>query len=342
MKNAIVDFERLDYEQILQEYNVQNIKDIGDWIVFSCPFSEHQRGDRKPSAGINMDSGGWNCFGCGRSGTIINFVSEYEEITLVEAAQKLQESYGALFGDYSLVEEFEEMIHVDQGGSQKVEYVKLDDSLVDLFAVDWEKAEKNWAAYSLHERLRYPFTRGITVDSLNEFSIGFDRRYKRLTIPWRDKDGHLVGFRGRATSPTDYPKYIGIGDKKTEHYGFPPPKTSHHIFGLDTAQDDLIIVEGEFDCISLRQRGFDSAVALGGSNLNDRQLELIRSSAFSVTLMFDPDQAGQKATKKWSDALIPHIPVSIANLTDDDPAESETEKLKQALSNSENALLRLI
>ncbi len=338
----IVDFDRLDYEQILNEYNVRHIRDIGDWIIFSCPFSEHKRGDKKPSAGINLESGGWNCFGCGRSGTIINFVAEYEGITLIEATEKLQESYGGLFGDYSLVEEFEEII--EHGRKQRIrkESPRIDERVRHLFDVDWARAKESYIAGTLPSRLRYPFLRRIEVDSLYRFGIGFDQNFKRLTIPWRDKDGNLVGFRGRATSITDFPKYVGIGDKKNEYYGFPTLKTSHHVFGLDSATQELLIVEGEFDCISLRQRGFEGAVALGGSKLTEHQLRLIEDTATSVSLMFDPDNAGKEATRKWADALFTRLPVTLIDLGENDPAESTTDEIYDAVSKAQNALERLI
>jgi DNA primase len=187
--------------------------------------------------------------------------------------------------------------------------------------------------------LRLLFNRGFSPDTLTKWGIGYDGHSRRLSIPFRNVEGNLVGFKGRSTKRYDKPKYVGIGDKSDKkYYGFSTVKTSNYIFGLNSASGDAIIVEGEFDAISLRERGFPGAVAIGGSNISDKQLLSLKRQFPRITTLFDPDDAGRKAERFLSKNLISSIPVSIARLENNDPADSSTQEIEYAIEQAKSAI----
>src|SRR5690606_27203714 len=115
--------------------------------------------------------------------------------------------------------------------------------------------------------------RGLTKETLKEYQFGFDKSYGRITIPIRDEDKNLIGFKARSIK--DEPKYIILGDKKKPKYGFSPYKVGDYVyFAYDIEPKWVIIVEGEIDAIKLRQQGFN-AVSLGGSNPTRRQMSIL-------------------------------------------------------------------
>lgn len=217
---------------------------------------------------------------------------------------------------------------------------KLPEEIVETFYVDWEKAYAAYQDGHLPKRLAHPFKKyGITPHTLREYGIGFDPHSKRISIPIRDYQGNLVGFKGRATHPLDEPKYLSLGDKGGSiFYGFPTYNKGDYVFGLNNAGVNLIVVEGEFDAISLRQRGFPGAVSIGGSSPSTTQIRLIKKVCQRVTLLLDPDKAGKKATGMLINDLVEWIPVEVAVLTKNDPAASSTQEITDALEQAESPL----
>src|SRR5690606_8447612 len=74
---------------ILEFHGIRNIREATEEINFSCPFPEHKFGDRNPSSFINKKTGQYQCFSCGRHGSLISFIAEYEEISYSEAQSNL-------------------------------------------------------------------------------------------------------------------------------------------------------------------------------------------------------------------------------------------------------------
>jgi DNA primase len=185
--------------------------------------------------------------------------------------------------------------------------------------------------------LERPFEKyDLNVDTIKKFELGYDKLSRRITIPIRDSKSNLVQVKGRSASDEDKPKYLGLGDKKdTSNYGFPRLTNDSLIFGLDTATPDLVICEGEFDAISLRQKGFDGAVALGTSNITENQVKEIVKKGEKAVIIFDPDDAGESGAQKVSNLLLPHFPVRIARLDKNDPATTIQKELEDIVSKSE-------
>lgn len=334
----MLDYSKINYDRLIEYFNIRNAKRTGDEIQFSCPFPEHYRGDRNPSAGMNTKTGKWNCFSCGRKGSIDTFVSDLEGIPLAVATRWLREGFSAAIKDRSCKSTLKKAIKKKE--VKKTSFT-LNSAVTDLFYVDWDRAYEAYNNKSLPRRLAYIFDRGFLPSTLKENKIGYDPHSKRIVIPLFSPEGNLLGFKGRATSSKDLPKYVGIGDKEHTYYGFPTCKTSEFVFGIQSvnpSDDYAIIVEGEFDALMLRQNGYN-AVALGGSNLSDNQFKQLKQNCSKAILMLDPDKAGKKAEKKLVSALLRFIPLRIAQVPKGtDPAEMSVEQIEHSLKNAINPI----
>ncbi len=335
-----MDLSKVDVIKVLEYFSCRNVREIGDEVQFSCPFPEHYRGDMNPSSSINKDNGVYNCFGCHRSGTIVNFVAEAEGVPVAVAIRWLREGFAPEFKnpDHSLLAEVTQLFHKELKTKQKLH--QIPESVLDTFDVDWERVYEAYKRGNGPGNLVHPFRHyGLYVNSLESFRIGYDDISKRITIPIRTIRGELVGIKGRACKDENHPKYLAIGDKPEKKvYGFPRNPLGNAVFGLDTSDESVIICEGEFDAISLRQKGYDGSIALGTSDMTFNQERLIRSKATEAIVFFDPDAPGRKGALKVANRLAPHLPVRIVETSEGDPAECSPKQIEQALKNTVNPL----
>lgn len=339
--------ENIDSKSILEYYGVKNLSQDDNELKFSCPFPEHVHGDRNPSSGINTKTNAYNCFSCHRKGTIVNFVAEMEGISEAVAIRFIREDFYK-HGDYEsgsvldgLKHKFEKPV-IMQGSSKGIP-----DAALSSFRVDWQGVtdamEKGEAPKSLSYIIE---AKGFSVETLHKFDIGFDMNSNRITIPWRDRDGTIVGIKGRATQKDQIPKYKSIGDKPDQppYYGFFTTKINNYVFGIDSVESDhIIICEGEFDAISLRQKGFLGSVALGTSSIRNDQAREIRKVAKDVTILMDNDSAGQKAVDSINDLLNGFITARIGICpVGKDPAEMNKKEIEHALLNAESSVQKML
>lgn len=338
-----MNIESVDAKGILEYYSVNNLHEDGDELKFSCPFPEHPNGDRNPSSGVNCKTKMYNCFSCHRKGTIVTFVAEMEGISEAIAIRYIRENFYKN-GDYenkSVVESLKKKL-------EKPKEVKMPTGISEValndFYVDWDKVFEAYYSGEVPPQLSYIIeSKGFSKDSLKFFNIGFDQKTNRLTIPIRNSDGELVGIKGRATLKNQMPKYKSIGDKENEspYYGFFTTNINNYTFGLDTATEDVIVCEGEFDAISLREKGFSGAVSIGTCSIRDKQIRDIRKKSSSVVILLDSDDAGRKGALEIFEALDKYLPVKIAECPEGlDPAEMSKEQIINSLNKAKNPKLK--
>jgi len=294
-------FRFIDVVDLLEQFDIANISQTGAQVYFSCPFPDHTHGDETPSATMNDGSINpdltalWICYGCGRSGNAIGFVSEYLNVSRQQARVWLREHYakGYKAPRYgSIAKEFEARYKLRQQRKEPEKLLTLEPEVLRRFGVDWgyyaeEHGDQPDVAYMLD--------RGFTPATLDDWGIGYDDRSKRITIPVCDADGNLVGFKGRAWQSDVRPKYRVLGDKSSRRrrYGFPTYDKSRVVFGLDRVRDQspLVLVEGEIDVMSLDVLGIP-AICTGGSSMSGAQARLIRQYTDELIVFFDSDTAG--------------------------------------------------
>lgn len=369
---------KINVEDLLETLGVLNVeRATADEVTFSCPFPGHAFGDETPSAYMNtgeIDESKatlWYCHGCKSKGNAVSFLSLHENVSKQKATTWLRSQYDSTFrepkgGSFSAEwDDFfmkkEQNLHINE---------PLDEDLVQDVAVEWFSLDQqmmfDYETVNVQDECpqyaKYMFKRGFSYSILNQWDIGWSSYDQRVTIPIRNKAGHLVGFKGRAIDDEVKPKYKLLGDKPMMNrgYGFTMYDPQQVVFGLDKAEgDSFIVVEGELNVIAMHQMGFTNTIGLGGSNLSQRQVDLIKGQANEIIIYLDtlrprkekdgqgpayyPDGAGITATANLIKALEPFIKVRVTDFHIGDPADAlcgiiDREDIEKLIDNSTSSL----
>jgi DNA primase len=348
-----LDLSVVDTEEFLEGLRIRNLSrsDYENW-KFSCPFPGHSNADETASAYMRDDNTAFFCHGCKRHGNAVTFLAEYEGVSFMEARRWIREQWGGVFRepeDGARAEWDRRFSEEEIAEAPRQTY--LEESVLDRFDVDWIDAFCEWSQTGSSEGpLGYMFQRGFEPETLLDWQIGYDPGGERFTIPVRDEDGRLVGFKGRAWDPGRKPKYLALGDKpgRGTRFGFPTFEKSLVVFGLHAAHSErgrLIVVEGELNCIAMHQKGWRNVVAIAGSSLSDTQARLIRAHCDEAVIFFDTDAAGRAAAWGWRDdkgryhpgavdAFEPHMRTLVVPDHEGDPAEMEKAEIEARLADS--------
>lgn len=321
----------VDVVDMLTKLGIRNIGVMGDEAKFSCPFPGHSHGDSNPSACMNLKTGAWICFGCHERGSVVSFVSRIENISPMLANRFLKEAYG--------------------GGYVEPKYGSIRQELEERWAQ--RRAEANPAMTKIPERFAaqahaalpieaqsYLEGRGFSALTIDSWQLGWDPFGDRVIIPARDEYHNLVGFKGRRLDGRE-PKYLVIGGKR---YGFEPYETSRILFGLNRALaksgfENIIIVEGELDCIAMHQKGHHNTVAVGGSSFSDEQRDILRRYAQRVTVFMDSDKGGNDGAARIIRSLEMFMPVHVVGDHQGDPAEMTPDAIQNALNDAISSVM---
>lgn len=282
-----------------------------------CPF--HQ--ERTPSFVVSTDRQIWHCFGvCQEGGDLIKFLMKWENITFIEALRELAEKAGVkltkvnfedkfwkkkekIIGINLLAAEFFEFIlHKTRFGEKAVEYLKrrsLDAKTIRNFQLGYAPA--SWdSLLNFLKKKKYNeddiFESGLLVKS--ERGSLYDRFRGRLTFPIKDARGNVIGFSGRVLEEAvKEAKYINTPETLLYH-------KRETLFGINLAkqtvkkENNIFLVEGEFDVISPYQLGIENIVAIKGSAVTREQLMFLKRFTNKITLALDSDTAGEEAVRK--------------------------------------------
>jgi DNA primase len=314
-----------DIVRVVGDY-VTGLKKKGTSWMACCPF--HQ--EKTPSFSVNGSKGFYYCFGCGKKGSVFNFVMELEGLSFPEAVKVVAEKAGV---------PLPEMVDDKRFETRRKEA----DEVVQLNAwalAFWERqlAEDNAESRAARE---YVEGRGLTQETVKTFRLGYapnswdalgnhlksqgatigqiersglvvkkeqggyyDRFRGRLIFPVTDAQGRPVAFGARAMRPGDEPKYLNSPETAAYTKG-------RHLFGLGVTRDEIrkkrfaILVEGYLDLIVPYQFGVRNIVAGLGTALTTEQAKLLRRFAQRVVVNYDGDRAGIKAAKRAIETLLP-------------------------------------
>lgn len=332
------DYEKIDVVEFLRGLGVQNVRDQGYEVSYSCPFDGHSREDANPSATMSKvtivkNSGDeyppttFYCFGCGRAGTAVTFLSEYEGVSPLVSRKMLRERFGMSFREPegSLVDEIFESLQKDKERYPlEFEQSEIPDEELEKRQLPWEYEE----TMKLPHGMSYMLLRGFREDVCKKFNIGYDVISGRISIPLFDERNRLVGFKGRAIRPDQQPRYLVLGG---EDYGFDTCDVSLILFGLPQAMDtqawierrELNVVEGELNAIAMVQKGYPNTVGISGQYLSDRQAAILKDTCRRVNLIFDDLDKEANAARK----LERYMAVYVAQQRDKDPADMSGEEI---------------
>ena len=295
--------------ELLSEFGAQNLNEQGDEIIHSCiiPSGGHRNGDQNPSASLNWKKLTYHCHGCGEGGGIAWFITtcrggDYAETkrwltdqTSVGTQESLERLLAHLDALYSPM--------VPQSRPPMPEY---DDSILD----SWK---------FIHPYLTED--RGIPIENIISLNIGYDPNRDRITLPhfW---EGTLVGYQTRQIDSDGGPKYKNSPD-------FPKNETLYH---APETSSPIVVVESVLSVAS-KLHLCPTMTATFGASVTDRQCHLLARHPL-VTLWFDNDPAGWKATNAVGSFLIRYTSVLVVESEwDADPADMDDDLFMDTLKN---------
>ena len=282
-----------------------------------CPF--HQ--DHSPSMSVSKEKQMFKCFSCGAAGNVFKFVSDYENISFIEAVAKVASKVGiplTITGDYKPKEKFQKEYNVmnlatlffqnnlnTSLGTKAKEYLSkrgLNEEMVKVFDIGLA-LDKNTLYQFLNKKKIAPEDM-VSLGLVNQSGLTYhDVFVNRIIFPIHDASGHVVGFTGRVYDGDYTPKYLN--SKETSIF-----RKGNILFNYHRARDAIrtqkkvIMVEGNMDAIRMYVSGLQNTIALMGTSLTTEQVVLLQKLRVPVLLMFDNDEAGKTATMKNGQILI--------------------------------------
>ena len=326
-----------------------------------CPF----HGEKTPSFMVSPERQVFKCFGCGESGDVFTFLEKTEGWDFREALEEMAKKVGVklkktapsgtsarkekLLEINNLTTKFYSYILEKHAlGVKAREYLKkrgINDSTVKKFGLGfapggWENTykfllKKGFSGADISEA-------GLVVASQKRAGQKyFDRFRNRLMFPIKDGRGTLLGFSGRLLEGNDREaKYINSPETPIFTKG-------NLLFGLDIARkairdkNEAILVEGEFDVLSAFQVGVENVIASKGTALTEKQVVTISRLCETVSLCFDTDLAGDKASRRGIELLdVAGLQVKVVGLgkyaDPDEFAQKDSKGFKKNLKESQN------
>lgn len=302
-----------------------SLRRSGSNLIGLCPFHD----EKTPSFFVSPSKGIFKCFGCGKAGNPISFVMEHEKYTYPEALRYLAKKYNIPIEEtveteqqvaertekesIYLVTEFalkffkKQLWETDEGKSVGLSYFRergFNDSVIEKFELGY--SPNTWDALT-KEALKNGYSKEVLEKSGLSTSRNdklFDRFRGRVIFPIYNQSGKVIGFGGRTLySDKNQAKYLNspetlIYNKSNTLYGLNIAK--HAI----VANDMCYLVEGYTDVLSMYQAGIQNIVASSGTSLTTDQIKLIKRYSQNVTVMYDGDDAGIKASFRGIDMIL--------------------------------------
>ncbi|HJF87356.1 MAG TPA: DNA primase [Companilactobacillus farciminis] len=318
-------------EEIREHVNIVDVvspyvqlKKQGRNLFGKCPFHE----ERTPSFSVNEEKQIFHCFSCGRGGNAFSFLMEIENLSFPQAVAKvapqagvdLDESYLDSEQDIQIDPEvkalrelyaeatklYHHLLVNTTSGEEALTYLTsrgLDEKTIDAFMLGYAPEGNILYDYFQTQKIDYQLLRKSEL--FVEWSDGslHDRFANRVLFTIRDSTGHPIAFSGRKLIQNDdEPKYINSPESLLFN-------KSAELFNLDLAKDTIkkqkhvILFEGFMDVIAAFQAGVQNGVASMGTSLTTEQVQSLSRMADGISISYDSDMAGQKATKRALDLI---------------------------------------
>jgi DNA primase len=310
-------------EEVVGEF--VNLRKRGVNMIGLCPFHN----EKTPSFTVSPGKGIYKCFGCGKAGNAVNFVMEHEHYTYPEALRYIARKYNieieeeeqtpeqiqelnekeSLYAVSTFAQKFftDQLFQTEGGKSVGLSYFKnrdLREHTIEQFELGY--SPDSWDAFTKHAiengyKLEYLVKSGLTIEKNGKT---FDRFSGRVIFPIHNLSGRVIGFGGRILK-SDEKKAKYINSPESDIYN-----KSQVLYGIYYAKNAIIkkdncyLVEGYTDVISLFQAGFENVVASSGTSLTTDQIRLIKRYTPNITILFDGDEAGLKASFRGIDMIL--------------------------------------
>ena len=346
--DRIFDTARID--EVVGEF--VSLKKRGSNMIGLCPFHN----EKTPSFNVSPARGIYKCFGCGKGGNSVNFVMEHEHITYPEALKWLAKKYNIEIEEEEqsteqqlrdnereslfLVSAFAQkhytknLYETEEGKAIGLSYFKergFRPDIIEKFQLGY--SPDTWkdltdAAIAAGYKLEYLVKAGLTIQNEEDKEKYFDRFKGRIIFPVHNPSGRVIAFGGR-TLKTDKKIAKYINSPETEIY-----HKSNVLYGLYFAKKEIIaqdvcyLVEGYTDVTSMHQAGIENVVASSGTSLTVEQIRLIRRYTNNITILYDGDPAGIKASFRGIDLILEEgMNVRVLLFPDNDDPDSYSKKV---------------
>lgn len=315
-----------------------------------CPFHN----EKTPSFSVSPAKGLCKCFSCGKGGNAVHFIMEHEQLTYYEALKFLARKYNIEVKERELSQE-----------EKQAQNVRESMFVVNNFARDYFCNILKNHADGRSIGLAYFRQRGFRDDTIEKFQLGFsinerdalsretqkkgfkkefllktglayetedgkirDRFWGRVIFPVHTLSGKVVAFGGRI---------LGTDNKKLAKYVNSPESEIYHksseLYGIYFAkqaivrQDRCFLVEGYTDVISMHQSGIENVVSSSGTSLTPGQIRLIHRFTNNITVLYDGDKAGIRASIRGIDMLLEEgMHIKVVLLPDGEDPDSFARK----------------
>jgi len=343
-------------ERIMDAARIQEV--VSDYVTLRrrganltglCPFHN----EKTPSFSVSPAKGIFKCFGCGKGGNSVHFIMEHEQVSYYEALKFLAAKYHievvekeldaeelALRNDREsmfLVNDFARQYfmntlhgHID-GKAIGLSYFRergFREDIIRKFELGFSLEQRDGfsqAALQKGFKKEYMVKTGLSME--NDFGQLTDRFRGRVMFPVHSLSGKVVAFGGRILKKDDkMAKYVNSPESEIYH-------KSNELYGIFFArkaivqQDRCFLVEGYTDVISMFQNGIENVVASSGTALTPQQIRLIHRFTDNVTVIYDGDPAGIKASLRGIDLLLEEgMNIRVLLLPDGDDPDSFARK----------------
>lgn len=344
-------------QQIIQAADIVEV--VGDYVslkkrganmIACCPFHN----EKTPSFSVSPTKGIYKCFGCGKAGDSVRFVMDIEGIGYPEALKHLAKKYGIEVSEKEVTSEEQQT----QNEKESL-YIALDFANKYYQNQLWKTPEgesigqsyfkeRGFNHQTIHKfDLGYSpdgwdtFTKqalksGFTLDILEKAGLTIVREGKdpidrfrgRVIFPIHNISGKAIAFGARILKKDpNSPKYLNSPETAVYHKSF-------IVYGIAQAknpirqEENCYLVEGYTDVVSLNQAGIDNVVASSGTSLTKEQIQLIRRFTDNITVLYDGDAAGIKASLRGIDIILEEgLNVKAVVFPDGDDPDSFVQKV---------------
>jgi len=316
-------FEAAKIEEVISDF--VTLKKRGANLLGLCPFHN----EKTPSFTVSPSKGIYKCFGCGEGGNSVSFLMDKEHYSYPEALKYLARKYNIEIVEQAMTEEqaerasekdslyiiskfaknffINELWESEEGKTIGLNYFKergYSEEIIKKFELGYSPKSKNALSkksiknqYSKESLLKS----GLSIE-IDEKAL-IDRFRERVIFPIHSFSGRILGFGGRALNSNAKAKY----QNSPESLIYNKSKILYGIFFAKNAiskNDNCFIVEGYTDVISLNQKGVENVVSASGTALSIDQIKLISRFTNNISILFDGDSAGVKASFRSVDLIL--------------------------------------
>ena len=325
--------DRRTIELIMDTAKIEEV--VGDFVALRrrgvnliglCPFHN----EKTPSFTVSPAKNLCKCFGCGKGGNPVHFIMEHEQLSYPDALRWLAKKYHIEIKERELTDEekreesireslfvinqyalqhFTDTLHnTEEGNAIGLNYFRhrgLRDETIKKFCLGYSLEKRDsFSAKAIKAGYNPELITKTGVCYSTDDGRLIDRFWGRVIFPVHTLSGKVVAFGGRVLQNNPKAaKYVNSPESEIYH-------KSDHLYGLYFSKqaivqkDRCILVEGYLDVISMHQAGIQNVVASSGTSLTTGQIKLIHRFTNNITLLYDGDNAGIKASIRGIDMLL--------------------------------------